>query len=149
MVAILKKIFKILIKITPFHGLRIFFLRIAGYRIGRNVYIPSDLLISDIKNHKGNILIGDRVSIGPKVTLITDSSPNNSKLLKKFPLVSGKIIIEEDSWIGAGTIILPNVTIGKCSIVAAGSVCNNDVPPYTIVGGIPAKLIKKIDETEI
>jgi maltose O-acetyltransferase len=147
--SLLKKILKVLIRITPILIIRVYLLRLAGYKIGNKVYIPSDLLISDVKTRKDNLFIGNRVSFGPKVILITDSSPNNSKLIKKFPLLSGIIVIEEDVWIGAGTIILPNVTIGKCSIVAAGSVCNKDVPPYTIVGGVPAKLIKKIDEPEI
>jgi acetyltransferase-like isoleucine patch superfamily enzyme len=149
MTKIYKKILKALVRITPVLVIRINLLRLAGYRIGKGVYIPSDILISDLKTRKDNIIIGDRVSIGPRVTLITDSSPNNSKLLKKFPLISGKIVIEEDSWIGASTVILPNVTIGKCSIVASGSICNKDVSSYTIVGGVPAKFIRKIDEIEI
>jgi acetyltransferase-like isoleucine patch superfamily enzyme len=149
MTKLIKKALKIIVRITPFLALRLYLLRLVGYQIGQKVYIPSDLLISDLKTRKKNIIIGDRVSIGPKVTLITDSSPNNSRLLRKFPLVSGKIIIQEDAWIGAGSIILPNVTVGKCSIVAAGSLCNRDVPSYSIVGGIPARLIKKIDENEI
>ncbi len=146
---IFKKIFKSLAKITPILPVRIALLRGAGYIIGKDVYLPSDLLISDLKSRRGNVIIGDRVSIGPKVILITDSSPNNSRLQSKFPLMSGSIIIEEDVWLGAGTIILPNVKVGKCSIVAAGSLCNKNIGPYTIVGGIPAKIIKLLDETEI
>jgi acetyltransferase-like isoleucine patch superfamily enzyme len=144
-----KKILKGLVKITPFLSVRIYLLRWAGYQIGSAVYIPADILISDLKSRHGNVIIGDRVSIGPNVMLITDSSPNNSRLLKKFPLVSGIINIEEDAWLGAGSIILPNVTIGKCSIVASGSICTRNVEPYTIVGGVPARLIRKLDETQI
>jgi acetyltransferase-like isoleucine patch superfamily enzyme len=146
---IFKKICKLLIRFTPFVSCRRGLLKLAGYQIGKDVYVPSDLVISDLKSRRNNVIIGDRVSLGPKVTLIADSGPNNSKLLRIFPLVSGKIIIEEDAWVGAGSIILPNVTIGKCSVVAAGSICNKDVDPYSIVGGVPAKLIRKIDEAQI
>lgn len=141
----IKKILKILFKYTPFVSIRIVLLKLAGYKIGKNVYLPSDLVISDLKNRKNNLHIGNRVSIGPNVTLITDSGPNNSILINQFPTISGEIIICDDAWIGAGSIILPNVKVGKCSIVAAGSVCNKDIPEYTIVGGVPAKIIKKIN----
>jgi len=57
----------------------------------------------------------------------------------------GKIIIQDDAWIGAGAIILPNVTIGKGAVVGAGAVVTKDVPPYTVVAGVPAKEIKKLD----
>jgi len=145
----LKKIVKQFAKVTPVLPIRLMLFRLAGYNIGFGVYMPSDIVISDLKNRRNNITIGDRVSIGPRVTLITDSGPNNSRLSSKFPLLSGSIIIEDDAWLGAGVIVLPNVRIGKCAIVGAGSVCNKDVEPYTIVGGIPAKLIRKIDKDEI
>ena len=59
----------------------------------------------------------------------------------------GKIIIQDAAWIGAGAIILPNVTIGKGAVVDAGAVVTKDVqlPPYTVVAGVPAKEIKKLD----
>lgn len=58
-------------------------------------------------------------------------------------MLQGDIIIDDDVWIGAGAIILTGVTIGKGSVIAAGSIVTKDVEPYTIVGGNPAKLIKK------
>jgi len=57
----------------------------------------------------------------------------------------GKILIQDDAWIGAGAIILPNVTIGRGVVVGAGAVVTKDVPPYTVVAGVPAKEIKKLD----
>ncbi len=54
-----------------------------------------------------------------------------------------KVVVEDDVWIGHGAIILSGVTIGKGSVVAAGSVVNKDIPPYSIVGGIPARVLKK------
>lgn len=144
----LKKIFKLVYRFTFSLKLRCILFRLMKYKVGSNTYIPPDLKISDIKSHKYNVLIGDRVSIGPGVILITDSSPNNSLLKNHFPLLSGKIQICDDAWLGAGVIILPNVTIGKCSIVAAGAVVTKSVPDNTIVAGVPAKLINRINNCD-
>ena len=144
----LKHILKFMLLFFP-NKMRIRTLRLAGYIVGSDVYISGDIKISDITSRRGNVIIGDRVSIGPGVIIVTDSSANNSKLTKIYPLISGTVQIEEDSWISAGVIILPNVKIGRCSIIAAGSIVINDVPPFSLYGGIPAKLIKKIDNSLI
>jgi len=59
--------------------------------------------------------------------------------------VEGKIVLNDDCWIGTGAIILPNVSIGKMAVVSAGAVVTRDVPPYSIVAGVPAKIIKKLN----
>ena len=59
------------------------------------------------------------------------------------------IIIEKNVWIGVGATVLPGVTVGEGSIIAAGAVVNENVPPMTIVGGIPAKIIKRINQNTI
>lgn len=140
----MKRILKRIIRFLP-NYLRLFVLRRCGYIIADKAYISPDIKISDLNKRKGNIIIGNRVSIGPGVILITDSSSNNSILTIKYPIVSGKIILEDDCWLSAGAIILPNVRIGKCSIVAAGAVVTTDVPPFTVYGGIPAKKIKSLN----
>lgn len=61
-------------------------------------------------------------------------------------LVVSPIVIESNVWIGAGATILPGVTIGENSVVAAGAVVTKDVPPNTIVGGVPAKFIKNVND---
>jgi acetyltransferase-like isoleucine patch superfamily enzyme len=66
-------------------------------------------------------------------------------LASLVPTVRGQVRIEDDAWIGTGAIILPNVTIGTMSIVGAGAVVTRDVPPYTVVGGVPARPLKKLD----
>jgi maltose O-acetyltransferase len=144
-----KKFFKFIFKFTPILRVRISFLRIAGYVIGKDVYLPNDLKISDLGNRRNNIEIGDRASIGPGVIFITDSGPNNSNLKKKYPLISDNIIIEEDVWIGARVIILPGTHIGKCSIIGAGSVLNKEIPAYSVAIGMPAKIIKKLNPNEL
>ena len=141
-----KKILKLIFKLTPINKLRCSLLRFAHYVVGKDVYVPNDLLISDLGERKRNVILGDRVSIGSRVTFVTDSSPNNSRLIKLFPMNSGVINIKNDVWIGAGVIVLPGVTIGERSVVAAGAVVIKDVPSRSIVAGLPAKVIKKISE---
>jgi len=139
-----KKILKPLAKIAPHNRLRVLFLKMCGYSIGKDVFIGEDLIISD-NLHDKNVIIEDRVSIGPRVTLITASAPNFSRIRPYVKVSSGVIRIKSDAWIGAGSIILPNVTIGEGAVVGAGSVVTKSVPAYTIVAGVPAKEIKKIE----
>lgn len=144
-----KKICKYLLNLAPSNNIRIVLLRMAGYKIGSSVYIGEGILISDILSRSNNVIIGDRVSIAPNVTIITDSSPNNSKLIKLFPIESKNVVIEDDVWIGANVTILPGITIGKCSIVGAGSVVTKNVSEYSIAVGAPAKTVKNIDSNAI
>jgi acetyltransferase-like isoleucine patch superfamily enzyme len=96
----------------------------------------------------GGIEIGNNVSIAHGVSMLSeDHSWNESSIPIKYnPLLKGKITIEDDVWIGCGVRILKGVTIHSRSIVAAGSVVNKNVDMFSIVGGVPAKLIKKIIE---
>lgn len=96
------------------------------------------------------IVIGDNVLTGPRV-LITDNAHGASvdSILDIAPskrkLVSnGPVIIEDNVWIGEGSMIMPNVTIGKGSIIAANSVVTQNIPSYCIAAGSPAKIIKKL-----
>jgi acetyltransferase-like isoleucine patch superfamily enzyme len=91
----------------------------------------------------GGITIENDVQIGPKVSLITENHPLNPSTRKSLDLKS--ILIKRNAWIGAGAIILPGVIIGENAVVAAGAVVNKDVPANTVVGGIPAKIIRVID----
>ena len=89
------------------------------------------------------VTIGDGVFIGPKVNLITinhDPNPDNRNATYGRP-----IVIEDKVWIGIGATVLPGVHIGYGSIIGANSVVTHDVPPMTIVGGNPAKIIKAIE----
>ncbi len=107
--------------------------------LGKNVFINHACSFLDL----GGITIEDDVLIGPKVNLITenhslDPADRQSLLLKS-------IVIKRNAWIGAAATILPGVTIGENAVVAAGAVVSKDVADNTIVGGIPAKIIKQID----
>lgn len=110
--------------------------------LGRNVFINSGCKFQD----QGGIYIGDRVLIGHNVVLATLNHPLDPEL--RSCLDPEPIRLDDDVWIGSGSIVLPGVTIGKGSVVAAGAVVNKDVPPMTIVGGVPAKPIKGIGAPE-
>ncbi len=143
--AIRRKFFKMLVRSVPGHQLRTFLFRQCGYTVGAQVFIGEDLLIvENADNFSDKLFIGDRVSIAQRVTLVTGQSPNWSRLVKVYPSHGGRITIENDAWIGAGAIILPDVTIGEGAVVGAGAVVTRDVPPYTVVVGVPARPIKRI-----
>ena len=105
-------------------------------RIGKNVFINHACSFLDI----GGITIEDDVQIGPRVNLTSENHPLNPDDRKT--LIPNPIVIKRNAWIGAGATILPGVTVGENSIVAAGAVVSRDVPPNTVVAGIPAKVIK-------
>lgn len=118
--------------------------RHLGMEIGKDTYVGPGLEVID--NTLANLIkLGNRVTIAPEATLVVSSGPNNSNLKEIYTRRIGKIIIEDDVWIGTGTIILPGTTIGRMSIIAAGAVVTKDVPPYTIVAGVPAKVIKNVE----
>ena len=140
------KIFKWLAKHFPHNSVRVWALRICGFKVGEKVYVSSGLIISTISNEETyNLEIGNRVSISPRVTLILTSDANWSKLNEKIKPVRGSIKIGNDSWLGAGVIVLPGVTIGESSIIGAGSVVTKDVPSNSIYAGVPAKFLRSIE----
>ena len=108
-------------------------------KIGKNVFINFDCIFLDL----GGITIEDNVLIAPKVSLLTEGHPVSPK--NRQSLVPAPILIKKNAWIGANATILPGVTVGENAIVAAGAVVSKDVPDNSIVGGIPAKIIKKIN----
>lgn len=115
--------------------------------IGKNVGLMSN---SQINANRSRITIGNYVLIAPNVVI--QGVNHNCDITGKPILFSGDqkdknfIDIGDDVWIGANAIITPGVRIGKGAIIGAGSVVTKDVPEYMIVGGIPAKIIKKRTE---
>ena len=107
---------------------------------GKNVFINAGCHFQD----QGGITIGDGVLIGHNVVLATANhalEPSKSRKLNYKP-----IKICDNVWIGSNAVILQGVTIGEWSAVAAGAVVTKDVEPFTVVGGIPAKFIRKVDD---
>lgn len=111
--------------------------------IGKNVFINSGCHFQD----QGGITISDGVLIGHHVVLATlnhDFSPEKRSTLHPAPIVIGKNV-----WIGSNATVVPGVTIGNGSIVAAGAVVTKNVPENVVVGGVPAKIIKRLDTEEM
>ncbi len=107
-------------------------------RIGKNVFINHACTFLDL----GGITIEDGAMIGPKVSLISENHPVNPATRKTLELKP--IVIKRNAWIGTNAVILHGVTVGENSVVAAGAVVTSDVPDNTVVGGVPAKIIKTI-----
>lgn len=107
-------------------------------RLGKKVFVNHACSFLDL----GGITIEDEVMIGPKVNLITENHPVDPAGRKTLELKP--IVIKRNAWIAANATILPGVTVGENSVVAAGAVVTKDVPDNTVVGGIPAKFIKSI-----
>lgn len=117
---------------------------IAGEHIclGRNSQINRYCCLWASRNSR--IILGDHIMTGPGVKIFS----SNHGLAMGFPmrcqpLEEKNVVIEDDVWLGANSIVLAGVTIGRGAVIAAGSVVTGNVAPYSIVGGVPARLIKK------
>ncbi|HET6837673.1 MAG TPA: acyltransferase [Gemmatimonadales bacterium] len=139
-----KKILKRWARNAFFPAWRVQLLRACGFAIGRDVYIADDLLIVEELTERGNVTIGNRVSIAPRVTLVTSSHPNRSLIREFAPVAQGPIVIEDDAWLGAGCIILPGVHVGRGAVVGANSVVVSSVPALHVVAGQPARTVREL-----
>lgn len=139
-----KKVLKTIAKNILWYKWRIFLLKLCDYRIGRDVYIGEELIVVEELEDHWNVEIGDRASLAPRVTIVTSSHPNFSRIRPSVPTPRGKVVVEADAWVGTGAILLPNVRVGKGAVVGAGAVVTKDVAPYSIVVGIPAKVVGQV-----
>ena len=114
---------------------------------GKNIHVGHDFLI----NYNGIILdiapvhIGEHVMTGPNTLITTVGHPITPKGRREHLGLAQPVTIGDDVWIGGNVTILPGVTIGSNVVVAAGAVVTKDVPDNTVVGGVPAKVIKSIE----
>lgn len=118
--------------------------RMRGVKIGKNVFLGTEVLIDPC--FPNLVTIEDNVTIAGRNILQAHSDRNFEP--GKERLVESKFVpikIEQWAWITIGAIILPGVTVGRNSIVAAGAVVTKDVPPYTMVAGVPARVIKRLE----
>ena len=109
---------------------------------GKNVFINHSAILSS----SGGIEFGDNVMVAPGLKIATI---NHDMYDRHITYTYGKVTVKENAWIGMGVTICPGVTIGKYAVVAAGSVVTKDVPDYAVVGGVPAKVIKMLDPTQM
>jgi len=142
-------------------------LRFLGFQIGKGGYYRPGIIMQSkrrnltIGDHSNinygcyidaawPIQIGDYCQIGSHVNLIQGSHKLVSDEKNIRPAVeSSPMVIEDFVWIGTRVTILPGVRIGRGSVVAAGTVVTKDVPPYTLVGGVPAEVIRPLDRLKL
>lgn len=157
-----KRILELLVNLPFFTRYKNWMWRQLGMKIAKTVKISNIKVCGNYSNieckenaeinwgvfmlAKDKIIIGENTAIAYKVSLITSANPHYpyNALSKIYPPQTSPIIIGDNVWIGANATILPGVSIGDESVVAAGALVNKDVPPRTVVAGVPAKVIKKI-----
>src|SRR5437667_9043188 len=110
-------------------------------RVGRKVFVNQNCTFYDL----GGLDIADDVMIGPNVSIITTGHPLEPSQ-RRTATIGRPIVIEKSVWIAAGATIIGGVTVGENSVVAAGSVVTKDVPPNTLVGGNPARVIRSLGD---
>jgi len=115
----------------------------SGIRMGRNCLISE----FNVLRGQGGITIGDNVYTAPLVQMLAVDHvyDDPTRPIIEQGITAKGIVVEDNAWIGAGAIILDGVRVGKGAIVGAGSVVAEDVPPHTVVAGVPAKVVKRIE----
>jgi len=125
----------------PFNSLRVKSHKWRGVKIGKNVFIGLQVTLDH--SYPEMIIIEDDVSLAGNNFILTHSNPypHFKKVLESY---AATVTIKKGAWLGIGAIVLPEVTIGEYSVIAAGSVVTKDVPPRSLVAGVPAKVVKDL-----
>lgn len=133
---------QLLSKMVPYSGIRVKLHRWRGVKIGKGVHIGPMVTIDDV--YPNFVVIEDGVSLAGQNFILTHNKPLEfHKHLSEAFLAP--VIIKKNAWIAIGVIILPGVTVGEGAIVASGAVVTKDVPPFTMVAGVPAKVIREFE----
>ncbi|MFD5826535.1 DapH/DapD/GlmU-related protein [Lentzea sp. NPDC060358] len=112
----------------------------VNIRVGRNVFVNQGCRFNDV----GGIEIGDDVMMGPAVSLISSGHPLEPDG-RRCGVTAAPIRLGRNVWIGASALVMQGVTVGEDAVVAAGAVVTRDVPARTLVAGVPAVAVRKID----
>lgn len=140
----LGRFWRIIAWLAPMYKVRVAAHRKCGVKIGKGVFIGANVMFDS--EHPEYIEIQDDVAIGPGVMIMAHGGASAfHRRLGLFHEPPKKITIEKGSWLAAGVIILPGITIGRGAIVAAGAVVSRDVPALTMVAGNPARPIQKLE----
>jgi len=155
-----------LLRIVFFPPVRAVLLRIFGATVGKDTVILTSLFLN-VHHHgfsrlhignrvfvgdevmldvRGGIRLGDDVTLSNRVNLVTHMTVGYPEhpLTALYPTKESAIIIKNGAYVGTAATILPGVTVGACAVVAAGAVVTRDVPPRTVVAGVPARVVKKL-----
>ncbi len=116
----------------------------AHTHLGKNVYVNFNLTLVD----DAPVYIGDHVKIGPNVTIATAGHPIQPELRKRKMQFNLAVTIKDNVWIGANTVVLPGVTIGKNSVIGAGSVVTKDIPANVVAVGNPCNVLREVNEQD-
>lgn len=108
--------------------------------LGDHVYANTGLTVID----DTFVTIGSHVMLGPRVTISAASHPVDPELRRQAYQYDLPVVLEENVWVGAGATILPGVTIGKNSVIGAGSVVDRDIPPDVVAAGVPCRVLREI-----
>ena len=115
--------------------------RLRGVKIGKDCYIDPNAIIETA--YPENITIGDDVRVTARAIIMTHiKAPHYLRESGIMPVVLKPVVLEDHAFIGVNAVIMPGVTVGKCSVVASGAVVLTNVPPFTMVAGNPAKVVK-------
>lgn len=157
-------LYKFFLKIPLLKNYRRILYSKLGVKMGIQARISSDIkVVGDYANlileknseinagcfllAKNIIFLGENSTLAYNVSVLTSANPNgpHNKLSQIYPKIQAPVKIGANSWVGANAIILPGITIGDFCVVGAGSVVTKDIPNYTVVAGIPAKMVKKLN----
>lgn len=119
----------------------------SGIKIGRNSLIGEYCVIRG----QGGVHIGDRVYTSPftQIIAVNHVFDDPQRPFVEQGITAEGIVIEDDVWLGAGAVITDGVRVGRGAVVAAGAVVTKDVPPHTVVGGVPARVLREIDGSQV
>ncbi|HLF01758.1 MAG TPA: acyltransferase [Anaerolineales bacterium] len=119
----------------------------AGIKVGRDSLIGEYTVIRG----QGGVSIGDRVYTSPftQIIAVNHVFDDPDRPFVEQGITAEGVVIEDDVWLGAGAVVTDGVRIGKGSVVAAGAVVTKDVPPHTVVAGVPARPIKSIEKSAV
>jgi acetyltransferase-like isoleucine patch superfamily enzyme len=142
----LNKICDLLSRHLPSNALRIGCQRFRGVKIGQNVFLGYDVVID--QTYPELVEIEDYARIGPGVIILAHSRPGDC-WMDYMGEKQAPVRVKRHAAIYAGAIITPGVTVGECAIVREGAVVEENVPPFTMVGGIPARVLKELPRDKV